>query len=210
MKLEFDKSKITVDGNKVIIEVPDAAALEPLRNAGKVLLSSLSPGDTFPIGDETFIVLEHTSDGTRVISEGFAYNDEEFGDSSHWMESPIREKLHGEYLKKIAAIIGGEHILAMERDLTSLDGLDDYGECKDYISLLTAAEYAKYHKILGLQPEYENWWWTITPASTPSNGYSRNVCYVASYGILRWDGCGGGSDVRPFLTLDSSILVLAE
>jgi len=210
MKLEFDKSVVTVEGNKLIIEVSDAAALAPLLEERKVPLSTLSPGETFSIGDETFIVLEQTENGTRVISEGFPYSGEEFGDCSDWRESPIRDKLNDEYFRKLSAIVGVENIISMERDLTSLDGLDDYGKCADSVSLLTAAEYAKYHKTLGLNSSYESWWWTITPASTPSNGYARLVCFVNSDGILNWYGCGCSSGVRPFLTLDSSILVLAN
>ena len=75
------------------------------------------------------------------------------------------------------------------------------------ISLLSASEYAKYHKILGLKSNYPDWWWTITPASTPSNDYSRYVCFVLSYGILGWGGCGCCRGVRPFLNLEPSILV---
>ena len=212
MKLEFDKTAVTVDGNKLIIEVPDTAALAQLLDERKVPISTLSPGETFSIGDETFIVLEQTENGTRVISEGFTYSDEEFGDCSDWRESTIRYKLNYEFFLKLAAIVGVENIFSMERDLTSLDGLDDYGKCADSISLLTVAEYAKYHKTLGLKSDYDNWWWTITPVSTPSNDYTRNVCCVDSGGILNWGGCDCSCccDVRPFLTLDSSILVLAK
>ncbi len=48
----------------------------------------------------------------------------------------------------------------MRRDLTSLDGLDDYGVCIDKVSMLTAAEYAKYHKILGVKSKYDCFWLT--------------------------------------------------
>lgn len=116
--------------------------------------------------------------------------------------------LNKEYFKKIAAIIGENNIISMDRDLTSLDGLDDYGTCTDKVSLLTATEYAKYHKILGLKSNYPDWWWLITPASTPSNDYARDVCGVCSYGVLDWGGCGCAGGVRPFLNLESSISVL--
>ena len=99
------------------------------------------------------------------------------------------------------------NIKLMKRDLLSMDGLDDYGECEDKISLLTMDEYRKYHKILGVNKKYNDWWWTITPASTPQNGYSRGVCCVDSSGVLYWCGCGYCFGVRPFLTLDSSVLV---
>lgn len=204
MKITIDKANVSFENGKIIIDV-DQNQLYKLSNMGT--LSNMKPGCTFMIGDKEFVVLEHTENGTRVISKEFVYSDMKFGDCSDWRKSPIRTKLHNDYYKKISAIVGENNIIPMERDLTSLDGLDDYGTCTDTISLLTAAEYAKYHKILGLKSNYPDWWWTITPTSTPSNDYSRRVCYVGSYGILCWNVCDYSGGVRPFLTLDSSLLI---
>lgn len=209
MTITIDKANVSIENGKVIIDL-DSAQLENILNSGKVVLSSLKPKDTFMLGDERFIVLEHTDKGTRVISEKFAYSDVKFGECSDWRKSPIRSTLNNEYYNRIAKIVGKGNIISMDRDLTSLDGLDDYGSCTDNISLLTAAEYAKYHRILGLKSEYPDWWWTITPASTPSNDYSRGVCYVRSYGVLDWNDCDYSDGVRPFLTLESSVLVLKD
>lgn len=211
MNISIDIDKVTVADGKVIIDVdPNQKgwfdAILMAKNSVK--LSDLKPKNEFKIGDEVFIVLEQTESGTRVIAKEFAYRDVKFGDNSVWKVSPIRKILNNEYFKKIAAIIGEKNILSMDRDLTSLDGLDDYGTCADKVSLLTAAEYAKYHKVLGLKSNYPDWWWLITPASTPSNDYSRSVCFVDSNGVLVWNGCGCSGGVRPFLNLDSSILVL--
>lgn len=198
------QSKLVID-----IDPSQQSFFETLLNAkNSVKLSDLKPKDEFKIGDEVFIVLEQTDNGTRVIAKEFTYCDVKFGDNSDWKASPIRKTLNNEYFKKIAAIIGEKNILTMDRDLTSLDGLDDYGTCTDKVSLLTSAEYAKYHKILGLKPNYPDWWWLITPASTPSNDYSRGVCVVDSRGILCWFVCDFSFGVRPFLTLESSISVL--
>lgn len=209
MKITIDDANMKIKDGKVYIEF-DADKLADLMGERKVELSTLNPGDKFLIGDERFIVLEHTCDGVRVIAENFAYSDMTFGDNSDWKESYIRRVLHDEYLQKIAAIVGEENIIPMVRDLTSMDGLDDYLSCTDKISMLTFAEYAKYHKILGLKPNYPDWWWLITACSTPSNDYSRNVCFVLSGGTVNWDDCGYTHGVRPFLTLDSSILVLVD
>lgn len=138
----------------------------------------------------------------------FAYCDAKFGDNSDWKVSHIRKSLNNEYFKKIADIVGEKNILSMYRDLTSLDGLDDYGNCTDKVSLLTSAEYAKYHKILGLKPYYPDWWWLITPESTPSNNFARSICLVNSCGFFSWVICDYRYSVRPFLTLESSISVL--
>lgn len=207
MQITIDSANVKIENGKVTIDF-NPEQLAALTCSNKVELSTLKPRDEFKLGDEVFIVLEQTDNGTRVISKEFAYNDVKFGDNSNWNVSPIRRMLNNEYFKKIAAIIGEKNIFSMDRDLTSLDGLDDYGTCTDKVSLLTSAEYAKYHKILGLKSNYPDWWWLITPASTPSNDYSRGVCCVLSSGILSWDVCDFSRGVRPFLNLESSISVL--
>lgn len=211
MNITIDIDKVTVADGKVVIDVdPNQKgwfdAILMAKNGVK--LSDLKPKDEFKIGDEVFIVLEQTDNGTRVIAKEFAYCDVKFGDNSDWKVSSIRKTLNNEYFNKIVAIIGEKNILSMDRDLTSLDGLDDYGSCTDKVSLMTAAEYRRYHKILGLKPNYPDWWWLITSASTPSNDCSRDVCVVDSCGILDWDGCDCSYGVRPFLNLESSISVL--
>ena len=206
MRITIDRANVSVEGKKVIIDL-NSAQLENILNANKVQLSTLKPKDEFKICDEVFIVLEQSDSGTKVISKEFAYTDRVFGDCSDWKKSPIRTLLNGDYYNKIAKLVGASNIISMERDLTSLDGLDDYGTCNDKISLLSASEYAKYHKILGLKSNYPDWWWTITPGSTPSNDYSRGVCCISSSGTLRWYSCNDCCGVRPFLNLEPSIWV---
>lgn len=207
MKITIDKANVKIDDGKIIIDV-DSVQLDNILNMGKVQLSTLKPRDIFKMGDEEFIVLEQTDAGTRVIAKRFAYSNKRFGDCADWKQSQVRSLLNGEYYNKICKLVGANNIIPMNRDLTSIDGLDDYGTCIDKITLLSANEYAKYHKILGLKSNYPDWWWLITPASTPSNCYTRDVCYVYPSGVLRWDGCGCCNGVRPFLTLDPSIFVL--
>ena len=213
MQITIDSANVKIEKGKIIVDVdPNQKGLFDAILMAKmgVKLSDLKPRDEFKIGDEVFIVLEQIENGTRVIAKEFAYCDVKFGDNSDWKVSPIRKTLNNEYFKKIAAIIGEKNILTMDRDLTSLDGLDDYGTCTDKVSLLTSAEYAKYHKILGLKSNYPDGWWLITPTSTPSNDYTGYACCVDSSGVLGCVGCGYSCGVRPFLTLESSISVLAN
>ena len=206
MEIKIDLNKVRIENGEMFVELDSNA----IQNAGKVELGTLAVGDRFMIGDDCFIVLEHANEGTKVISENFVYSDMSFGDNSDWRESRIRTKLNTDYFDKLSGIINKSNIVPIHRDLTSLDGLDYYGTCVDNVSMLTAAEYAKYHKTLGLKSSYPDWWWTITPASTPSNDYSRYVCCVGSSGVLRWLGCVCAGGVRPFCILKSSLLVLAN
>lgn len=63
-------------------------------------LSTLGPRDKFKLGDEVFIVLEQTENGTRVIAKELAYRSMKFGDNSDWKVSPIRMTLNNEYFRK--------------------------------------------------------------------------------------------------------------
>ena len=210
---EVKKMKVNVTNNASNVNVTvnqndDGSFAILIVDKAKKKLSDLKPGDEFKLGDETFIVLEHTNDGTRVIAKEFAFSNISFGDCNDWKKSKIRTKYLGQdYYEKICKIVGKDNIIPMVRDLTSMDGLDDYGTCTDVVSLLTMAEYAKYHKILGVNIKYPDWWWLITPYSTPSNDYTRDVCCVSDDSSVDFDDCDGSSGVRPFLTLESSILV---
>lgn len=203
----MNNNYINLNGNQIPLTDEQVREIQQSFGIEQIKLSDIPVGETFKVGKYEFIVLEHTDDGTRAISKEFACSGVKFGDNSDWKVSPIRKTLNNEYFKKIAAIIGDKNILSMDRDLTSLDGLDDYGTCTDKVSLLTATEYAKYHKTLGLKSYYPDWWWLITPASTPSNDYARGVCYVGSDGVLNWHGCGFCLGVRPFCILNSNIFV---
>ena len=204
--ISIKKGKVTIDLNPETVDF-NSEQFAALICSNKVELSALKPGDEFKLGDEVFIVMEHADRGTRVISKEFAYREVRFGYNSNWYTSSLRRMLNNEYFERIAAIVGENNIIPMDRDLTSLDGLDDYGACIDKISLLTVTEYAKYHKILGLKSNYPDWWWLITPISTPSNNYAGHICYIDSDGVFRWCGCDCACGVRPFLNLESSILV---
>ena len=211
IQITIDSANVKIENGKVTIDInPEQFAA--LTCSNKVELSTLKPKDEFKLGDEVFIVLEQTDNGTRVISKEFAYNDVKFGDNSDWKESPIRKKLNNEYFHKIATIIGEKNILSMDRNLASLDGLDGYGTCTDKVSLLTADEYVKYRKIIILKPDDPDLWWLITPVSASRDDYNfRCVCCAYISAILNrcdWCDCSCIIGVRPFLNLDSSISVL--
>ncbi len=204
VQITVSEANMKIENGKLIIDI--TSDIEKVLNAGKVQVGTLNTGDVFKIDDEEFIFLERTDIGAAIIRKDFLFTDV-FGDSSDWKPSKMRNRLNNEYFNQLAAKVGAENIIPFERDLTSWDGLDDYGTCIDKISLLSMAEYAKYHKILGLNSKYPDWQFLITPYSTPSNGYSRCVCVVCCDGALDWNDCDRANGARPFLILNPSVLV---
>lgn len=110
-----------------------------------------------------------------------------------WKESSLRKYLNGEYLQKFTDV----NLVSWQQDLTTDDGLEDYGSSEDKIFLLTAEQYRK-----NMRGIMEDWWWLITANSTTNH----SVRYVDTDGSLNniyaYNGhCG----VRPACVVDFSI-----
>ena len=147
-------------------------------------------------------------------SEGNAYMladekicDMEFGENNDWRESPIRKKLYEELYMKIVDELGSDAVVTIQTDLFSHDGLRDYGKCEDMVSLLTYDLYRNNRENI---KEFDEWFWTCTPNSTPSGYGSDDVRCVDSGGFVDCFWYDGSGAVRPFFILKSSIFVSRE
>ena len=168
-------------------------------------LSDLNAGDVFEDGNGVkYIVCEQLDGSTAVVRKDFLDNKMKFGDTNDWRESNIRENLNGKYLNELAEQFGEDNIIEFERDLTSLDGYDDYGKCQDKVSVMSVIEYMKYHKYIG---NCDAPYFLLTSDSTPSGSGSDNVRYVRSIGNIDCGLCNFARAVRPFFILKSSIFV---
>ena len=156
-------------------------------------------GDRFEFRGIKFTCLDKVKGGYLVIAD---FLDEKYKfdeESNDWRDSELRNILSDSFADKI----GKQNLRALiERDLTSLDGLKDYGGTYDLVSILTADEYKKYRSLL---PNTGEWWWLCTPWSTKSNGYESSVVVVAPGGEVDDDDCCDGSGVRPVCILKSEI-----
>lgn len=96
---------------------------------------------------------------------------------------------------------GVEIILDTTQDLTTDDGLKDYGSSRDKVVLLTCNQYREYRHLFD---KIDDWWWLITADST-INHFARNVRAGGSLDYnCAYSGCHG---VRPACTFESSIFV---
>ena len=155
-------------------------------------------GDRFEFKGIKFTCLDKVKGCYLVIAD---FLDEKYKfdeESNNWKDSKLRNILSGSFVDEI----GRENLVVIERDLTSLDGLKDYGKTYDLVSILTADEYKKYRSLL---PNTGEWWWLCTPWSTKSNGYESSVAVVAPGGRIGNNDCYGDNGVRPVCILKSEI-----
>ena len=152
------------------------------------------------------IVLDVEQDKILVLAKESIGNmpfDE--GNSNNFPKGTLCKYLNGEFIKKLKANAADTSALIPTTiDLTSDDGLKDYGETTQKIFLLTCDMYRKYRSVIS---NLDDWWWLATAYSTESNGYASNARVVGSGGGLSTvSACGGDYGVRPAFYLKSSIL----
>lgn len=184
----------------------EVAILKAEKSVSKIPIG-LKIGDTFKIAGLDWKIIDITDKGYSCLCE-MLEEEMKFDDSSNdWRSSGLREYLNGDFLKKISDEVGEENIVKFERDLLSLDGQTEYEKCEDQVSLLTVDEYRKYRSLI---PNEGNWWWLITPWSTPCNDYKYPVAVVASSGDFDYGSCYNLRGVRPFCIFSSSIFESEE
>lgn len=165
-------------------------------------LGCVELGSVKKIGNREFIVLEHAEQGTAVITKDFV-KDMKFGSTGDYETSDVRAYCIGDFYNEMVKAVGEDKIIRHTVDLTADDGAG-VKSIEDFVSVLTTDRYRRYRKFLGAMGSS---WWTATRVTSEVSDYAGRVCCVYSDGILFWNGCDWGSGVRPFLMLDSSLLV---
>lgn len=197
---------ICINGKKIELTAEQIAQLTGGECASTVKLSDIPEGETFKLGEYEFIVLEHNNGTAKVLLKDLLCNSPFGEEDCDFKKSKVKEILK-EFGEKLSALIGAENIIPHLVDLTSNDGLKDYGETTERISLLTTDMARKYVQILD-KHKLDAWWWLVTPWSTPTHGYSEYVCCVSPRGfIFNINYFNVHFGVRPFLHFASSIFV---
>ena len=173
-------------------------------------------GERFIVDGEEFVKLgEVAAGGVFVLLVGTlpdycAFESEDADDDrdhNNFIGSNVK-RVVDEWLHRHKIL--SEAALALPIDLTSMDGMTDYGMPNVYGRILTVDEYRKYRRFI---PLTDKPFWTATPWCTRSS-YSGN--YYAYY--VDTDGGVGSSNrafyanfcARPALALKSSLLVSVE
>lgn len=166
----------------------------------------IAPSSVINYGGLDCIVLDVEQDRILVLAKESIGNmpfDE--GNSNNFPKGTLCKYLNGEFIKKLKANgADTSALIPTTIDLTSDDGLKDYGETTQKIFLLSCDMYRKYRSVI---PNLDNWWWLATAYSTESNGYASFARNVYSDGSLGNNyAFNGYSGVRPAFYLKSSIL----
>lgn len=166
----------------------------------------IAPSSVINYGGLDCIVLDVEQDKILVLAKESIGNmpfDE--GNSNNFPKGTLCKYLNGEFIKKLKANgADTSALIPTTIDLTSDDGLKDYGETTQKIFLLTCDMYRKYRSVI---PNLDDWWWLATAYSTESNGYADGARGVGSDGRLYGDYAYiGNTGVRPAFYLKSSIL----
>ena len=180
----------------------------------KAKLKTLKRGQTFYGAGIQWLVLGHTNSSqglpivTHIVSTGIverrAFDEKNRNDLG---VSTLLAYLNGEFLERLEDAFGEGAVAEQFIDLTSNDGLKDYGNVKAKVGLLTEEEYRQHRDILPPLGD-EGWWWLATPYSTERAGYPSLVRVVLSDGALHsYYAYVGYFGVRPALYLKSDISV---
>lgn len=180
----------------------------PVTKVAGIKLADVPVGEVVKIGDHEMIVLEHIAGATMLIRKDLLKDDQEFGANNNYDGSYV-DAICQEFAKEIAAIVGEDNIILHDVDLTSDDGLKDYGTIQRFASLLTTEQYRRYVEILD-KYKLDAWWWLATPWSTPTHGNSSAIKCVSPSGGVNNGLCNGDGGVRPILILKSTIFESSE
>ena len=148
-------------------------------------------GERFTRGGIEFVALGMEQGGVLAVAakrleDEMAYDED---GSNDWRKSSLRKYLNEEFVKNFDK---GD-LLPFISDLTSDDGMTDYGTSEDFVALLSDNLYRKYRKFM---PQYDTWVWTITPWSChPGNAYIERLVYTS--GALNSSNAIYGHGVAP-------------
>ena len=180
--------------------------LEKQEETGNVELSTLKRGDVFhTTGKRKYKVLEQYGDTTKIISLDLVKENVEFGDTSDYKTSKIKELCDTEILKDFEEEFGAENIETHTADIITADG-QKLGTVDCKIRPITFDEEREYTDITP-NNDLNDWYWTLSPWSTEERGWSKSFTVVSPSGDFNRDYYDSGYGVRPVCILKSNIFV---
>lgn len=203
------KNYISINNRKVELTEEQIKQILDAYNIQQKQLSEYAAGEVVNIGKYEMVVLEQLDGETALILKDCYGENTEFGaENNNYDGSYVDEKCQ-QFAQEIAERVGWDNIVLHTVDLTSDDGLKDYGTIERRASLITAEMYRKYVEILDkFNPE--RWWWLATAHSTKKHGSDSLAKCVSPAGRINYGGYDRDHGVRPFCILKSTIFGSCE
>ena len=168
-------------------------------------LSEVDAEDTFNAGKFEFIKLKQVGDDVLCLLKDTYVDDVEFGDNNNF-DGSNHDEICKKFEAELAEIVGADNIVEHTVDLTSDDGLKDYGMVRRKVSGFTAELARRYVHILD-KYKLNKYWWLVTPHSTPKHENANWVKCVSPGGGVSNGNYYYNCGVRPFCILKSDIFV---
>lgn len=174
-------------------------------------LEALKNGRVFNYAGVNWVKLDDLNGGALVLSADSVFRRAFDTDGkNNFAVSSLNRELNGDFLEALCREgAKKEDFVPLVLDLTSDDGMKDYGVTSAMIGLLTCEQFRKYRALIP-NLNAEDWWWLLTPDSClPQCGHL--VRYVYTDGTLsRNNAYRGSRGVRPLCILKYGILVSVE
>ena len=198
---------IMVNGKKIDLTEEQIREIIDAYEEKQCLLSAVQEGEIVKIDGREYIVLGQYGEETALITKNIIKK-MAFGENNNFADSTV-DVWCKSFAEDLTNAVGERNIVEHTVDLTSDDGMRDYGAVQRRVSLLTTEQYRQYVDILD-KYKLDAWWLLATPFSTPRHCNDTWVKCVSPSGfIIRDDFNCDGLGVRPFCILKSSIFVSA-
>lgn len=195
LSLAFEKLKADISQSRaarfvlaVLEKLKGAIQMEKTLKTGKI--GQFGAESRITYGGVKWVVLDARPNMSLCLAEDVLKDENgevrymafDTDNKNDFAASSVRAFLNGDFLEELAgAGADKEAFVPIVLDLTSDDGLDDYGTDSAKIGLITDQMYRAFRKII---PKASEDYWTCTPFSTERNGYKSFVRNVYTSGAL--------------------------
>ena len=173
-----------------------------------VQLRNIEQYKTFKVGDTEFIVLEQNQAAgeTFCLTRNFIAENTRFDNDSNNLATASVLKVLDDFENELTKEVGSENLVDFEIDLTTDDGLKDYGSIVRKTGLLTDFQYRQHSEGIRKYP-VDDWWWLANAVSTPRRNIEYSVLCVADDGFMSGYCCNNINGVRAVCIFKSNIFV---
>jgi hypothetical protein len=186
--------------------------MEAITMTKQKQLGTLSLGAKFRYAGYDWVRLPDDGNGGVFALAADVVFDKAFDadNGNDWRASSLREYLNDTdngFLAELFKSTESTAFREITQDLTTDDGMRNYGTSTDRVTLITCDQYRVLREYI---PAVGSWWWTITPW-TCNTSNSDSVRSVTASGVLSsMSAYIETNSVRPICNLSSEILVSVD